>query len=185
MRSWGRDLGARPKGGIPILNSDFLMADFLPALLWKPSPNFSNRRGTRVDPIVLHDCEGGYEGSIEWFAMSRSNVTAHLVVREDGNEATQMVDLADKALACLRFQPALRRCRDRRTCEPRLWHAFACDRGAHLRLFLPSPEDPCSSCARWRRTGHRLASRSRSCGRRPSRSLGRPGVHGGIRSDGR
>ena len=71
------------------------MTDFLPALLWKPSPNFSNRRGTRVDLIVLHDCEGGYEGSIEWFAMSRSNVSAHLVVREDGNEATQMVDLAD------------------------------------------------------------------------------------------
>jgi N-acetyl-anhydromuramyl-L-alanine amidase AmpD len=71
------------------------MTDFLPTLLWKPSPNFSNRRGTRVD--LLHDCEGGYEGSIEWFAMSRSNVSAHLVVREDGNEATQMVDLADNA----------------------------------------------------------------------------------------
>ncbi len=58
------------------------MTDFLPTLLWKPSPNFSNRRGTRVDLIALHDCEGGYEGSIEWFAMSRSDVSAHLVVRE-------------------------------------------------------------------------------------------------------
>jgi N-acetyl-anhydromuramyl-L-alanine amidase AmpD len=46
---------------------------------------------------VLHDCEGGYEGSVEWFAMNRSNVSAHLVVREDGNEATQMVELADNA----------------------------------------------------------------------------------------
>ncbi len=73
------------------------MPDSLPTLLWKPSPNYSSRRGTRVDLIVLHDCEGGYEGAVEWFATSRSNVSAHLVVREDGNEATQMVDLADNA----------------------------------------------------------------------------------------
>jgi N-acetyl-anhydromuramyl-L-alanine amidase AmpD len=73
------------------------MTDFLPPLLWRPSPNFSSRRGTRVDLVVLHDCEGGYEGSIRWFEMSRSNVSAHYVVREDGNEATQMVNLADNA----------------------------------------------------------------------------------------
>lgn len=73
------------------------MTDFLPALLWRPSPNFSSRRGMRVDLVVLHDCEGGYEGSIRWFEMSQSNVSAHYVVREDGNEATQMVDLADNA----------------------------------------------------------------------------------------
>ena len=73
------------------------MTDYLPGLLWKPSPNFSSRRGARVDLIVLHDCEGGYEGSVQWFAMSRSNVSAHIVVREDGGEATQMVDLADNA----------------------------------------------------------------------------------------
>jgi N-acetyl-anhydromuramyl-L-alanine amidase AmpD len=73
------------------------MTPFLPTLLWRPSPNFSSRRGTRVDLIVLHDCEGGYDGSIRWFEMSRSNVSAHYVVREDGGEATQMVDLADNA----------------------------------------------------------------------------------------
>jgi N-acetyl-anhydromuramyl-L-alanine amidase AmpD len=73
------------------------MTDFLPPLLWRPSPNFSSRCGTRVDLVVLHDCEGGYEGSIRWFEMSRSNVSAHYVVREDGNEATQMVNLADNA----------------------------------------------------------------------------------------
>ena len=177
--------GARPKGGIPILNSDFLMTDFLPELLWKPSPNFSHRRGTRVDLIVLHDCEGGYKGSIEWFAMSRSDVSAHLVVREDGNEATQMVELADNAWHACAFNQRSVGVEIGGFAQPRLWRAFACDRGAHLRLFLPSPADPCSSRARWRRPGHRLASRSRSCGRRPSRSLRRPGVHGGIRSDGR
>jgi N-acetyl-anhydromuramyl-L-alanine amidase AmpD len=73
------------------------MTDFLPQLLWRPSPNFSSRRGGRVDLVVLHDCEGGYEGSIRWFEMSQSNVSAHYVVREDGNEATQMVNLADNA----------------------------------------------------------------------------------------
>jgi len=73
------------------------MTDFLPMLLWRPSPNFSSRRGMRVDLVVLHDCEGGYEGSIRWFEVSRSNVSAHYVVRGDGGEATQMVDLADNA----------------------------------------------------------------------------------------
>ena len=46
------------------------MTNFLPTLLWRPSPNFSSRHGTRVDLLVLHDCEGGYEGSIRWFEMS-------------------------------------------------------------------------------------------------------------------
>jgi N-acetyl-anhydromuramyl-L-alanine amidase AmpD len=73
------------------------MTELLPALLWKPSPNFSARRGMRVDLLVLHDCEGGYEGSIRWFGLSESSVSAHYVVREDGGEATQMVDLADNA----------------------------------------------------------------------------------------
>jgi hypothetical protein len=73
------------------------MTEFLPTLLWRPSPNFSSRRGMRVDLIILHDCEGGYEGSIRWFEVSRSNVSAHYVVREDGGEVTQMVDLADDA----------------------------------------------------------------------------------------
>jgi N-acetyl-anhydromuramyl-L-alanine amidase AmpD len=60
-------------------------------------PNFSSRHGARVDLLVLHDCEGGYEGSIQWFELSGSSVSAHYVVREDGCEATQMVDLADNA----------------------------------------------------------------------------------------
>jgi N-acetylmuramoyl-L-alanine amidase len=74
-----------------------LMTNFLPPLVWRPSANFSSRHGTRVDLIVLHDCEGGYEGSMRWFEMTKSNVSAHYVVREDGAEATQMVELADNA----------------------------------------------------------------------------------------
>ena len=53
------------------------MTECLPALLWRPSPNFSSRRGTRVDLIVLHDCEGRYEGSMRWFEMRQLNVSAH------------------------------------------------------------------------------------------------------------
>jgi len=68
----------------------------LPPLRWRASPNFSNRVG-RVDLIVLHDTEGSYSGAVAWFAQQRSKVSAHFVVREDGAEATQMVDLADKA----------------------------------------------------------------------------------------
>ena len=72
------------------------MTVFLPQLLWKRSPNCS-ARNARVDLLVLHDCEGGYEPSIAWFLNERSNVSAHYVVRDDGQQATQMVELADKA----------------------------------------------------------------------------------------
>jgi N-acetyl-anhydromuramyl-L-alanine amidase AmpD len=65
------------------------MTEFLPTLLWRPSPNFSSRRGTRVDLLVLHDREGGYEGSVRRFELSRSSVSAHYVVREDGTGARQ------------------------------------------------------------------------------------------------
>jgi N-acetylmuramoyl-L-alanine amidase len=72
------------------------MTDFLPPLLWKASPNFS-ARGARVDLLILHDCEGGYGPSINWFESRQSQVSAHFVVREDGQEVTQMVALPDKA----------------------------------------------------------------------------------------
>jgi hypothetical protein len=79
------------------------MTNFLPVLLLRPSPNSSGRHGMRGPHSLarlrgrVHDCAGGYEGSIRWFELSRSNVSAHYVVREDGGEATQMVDLADSA----------------------------------------------------------------------------------------
>lgn len=68
----------------------------LPPLLWKPSPNFSQRTA-RVDLIVLHDTEGSYTSAVSWFQNPASQVSAHFVLREDGGEATQMVDIADKA----------------------------------------------------------------------------------------
>lgn len=75
----------------------------LPNPIWKPSPNFSQRGGSRIDLVVLHDTEGGYAGAIGWFASPHSQVSAHFVMREDGGEAMQMVALADKAWACCAF----------------------------------------------------------------------------------
>lgn len=68
----------------------------LPPLKHVPSPNFSNRTA-KVDLIVVHDCEGSYAGSINWFAQAKSQVSAHLVLREDGGEVTQMVAFDKKA----------------------------------------------------------------------------------------
>ena len=47
--------------------------------------------------FVVHDCEGSYAGSIGWFAQVRSQVSAHLVLRKDGLEATQCVPMDRKA----------------------------------------------------------------------------------------
>jgi N-acetyl-anhydromuramyl-L-alanine amidase AmpD len=75
------------------------MTDFLglPPLKFVASPNFSGRGGARVDLVVVHDTEGAYAGAVAWFAQRVSQVSAHFVLREDGAEATQMVDLAKNA----------------------------------------------------------------------------------------
>lgn len=68
----------------------------LPKLVWKPSPNFSART-SHIDLIVLHDTEGGYQGAIATFENAHSQVSAHIVLKEDGTEATQMVGYREKA----------------------------------------------------------------------------------------
>jgi hypothetical protein len=75
----------------------------LPPIKFTPSPNFSSRGGQKVRLIVAHDCEGNYAGSIAWFAMAQSRVSAHLVLKEDGSEATQMVAWANKAWHAVAF----------------------------------------------------------------------------------
>ena len=77
----------------------------LPQIYWTRSPNFSSRGGQKVRLIVAHDCEGGYAGSISWFAQARSQVSAHLVLKEDGSEATQMVAWGNKAWHCCNANP--------------------------------------------------------------------------------
>ena len=69
----------------------------LPTLKYVPSPNYSLRNGAAVRLFVVHDCEGSYAGSVGWFAQPRSRVSAHLVLRRDGLEATQCVPMDRKA----------------------------------------------------------------------------------------
>lgn len=62
----------------------------LPLLKWHQSPNHYSwtlhPRG-----IVMHETEGAYQGAVSWFGQTVSQVSAHLVLREDGQEATQCV----------------------------------------------------------------------------------------------
>jgi hypothetical protein len=73
------------------------MTPTLPPLKQVPSPNRSFRLGGPVRLFVVHDCEGSYAGSVGWFAQPRSGVSAHLVLRKDGLEATQCVPMNMKA----------------------------------------------------------------------------------------
>ena len=75
----------------------------LPKLVWRPSPNISHRGGTPVNLLVLHDMEGSYTGSVAYFQMPASQVSAHFCLRADGLECTQMVHLADKAWAVCNY----------------------------------------------------------------------------------
>lgn len=77
----------------------------LPRLLWQPSPNFNQGRTKLVSLIVVHDIEGSYASGINWFLNSHSEVSAHLTVREDGLEATQLVAFEDKAWHVANFNP--------------------------------------------------------------------------------
>lgn len=74
----------------------------LPPITFISSPNHSNRT-SKVGLIVLHDTEGGYDGAISWFRSKASQVSAHVVLREDGLAATQMVKYDDKAWHCSTF----------------------------------------------------------------------------------
>ena len=60
------------------------------------SPNFSSRRNTIVDTIVLHNTEGQFNGAVSWLTNPASKVSAHYVVSRKG-QIYQLVDLKDKA----------------------------------------------------------------------------------------
>ena len=45
----------------------------------------------------MHGTAGGYEGAVSWLCNRDSEASAHLVLREDGGEATQLVPLHLKA----------------------------------------------------------------------------------------
>lgn len=72
----------------------------LPPLVSAWSPNHSSRRGQRVNLVVVHDTEGGYAGSVSWLRNPNARASAHVVIREDGKHASQLVGWEDKAWAC-------------------------------------------------------------------------------------
>jgi N-acetylmuramoyl-L-alanine amidase len=75
----------------------------LPPLKFKQSPNCSSRHGQAVHLVVVHDTEGGYEGAIATLCDPKRQASAHVVLREDGKEATQLVPWDEKAWSCVAF----------------------------------------------------------------------------------
>jgi N-acetyl-anhydromuramyl-L-alanine amidase AmpD len=74
----------------------------LPPLKRRLSPNVSQRL-TPISLVVMHDTEGAYEGACSWLCNPQAQASAHVVLREDGNDATQLVRFAEKAWACEAF----------------------------------------------------------------------------------
>lgn len=68
----------------------------LPPLVQRRSPNQSARTQP-ITHLVWHGTAGHYAPSVEWLCNPQAQASAHLVIREDGGEATQLVHLAEKA----------------------------------------------------------------------------------------
>ena len=74
-----------------------MSAVVLPQLAQAHTPNQSSRHGTKIDLLVWHETAGSYAGSVAWLENQAARASAHLVIREDGGECTQLVPLANKA----------------------------------------------------------------------------------------
>ena len=74
----------------------------LPPLNYVQSPNQSSRT-TAIRTVVLHDTEGSYSGAVNWLCNPKAQASAHVVLREDGLEATQLVPYNHKAWACVAY----------------------------------------------------------------------------------
>jgi hypothetical protein len=68
-----------------------------PGAIWRASPNYNSRGGSKVSLVVIHSCEGGYAGCWGWLRNSKAGASAHYVVKEDGSEVTQLVREANRA----------------------------------------------------------------------------------------
>lgn len=69
----------------------------LPRLVQRRSANQSGRSGQSVTHLVWHATAGHYGPSVAWLCEPAAHASAHIVLREDGAEATQLVHLAAKA----------------------------------------------------------------------------------------
>jgi len=76
-----------------------------PPVIQRPSGNYSPSP-IRHDLVIVHRCEGGYAGSVAWLSDTRANASAHLVMKADGSEVTQLVPLSMKAWAQCAFNSA-------------------------------------------------------------------------------
>lgn len=64
--------------------------------IWRPSPNF-NSRTTSISMVIIHTCEGEYNGCWGWLVNPASQVSAHYVVNESGSEVSELVREKDRA----------------------------------------------------------------------------------------
>jgi N-acetyl-anhydromuramyl-L-alanine amidase AmpD len=69
----------------------------LPKYRWIASHIYYQKLALNHDLIVIHDTEGNYDGAVSWFAQVKSSVSAHIVVDDDGKDATQMVGFSKVA----------------------------------------------------------------------------------------
>lgn len=73
-----------------------------PQATWMPSRNYTKGRdGRKVDLIILHTTEGGYEGSLNWLRgrpySSNSGSSTHYLMDANGGRLVQLVREADTA----------------------------------------------------------------------------------------
>jgi N-acetyl-anhydromuramyl-L-alanine amidase AmpD len=73
------------------------VAVVLSPLVQRRSPNQSTRHATPITHLIWHATAGHYAPSVEWLCNPASDASAHVVLREDGSEATQLVHLDVKA----------------------------------------------------------------------------------------
>jgi len=84
---------------LDVLGQDFKFQDpGANKVVWVDSPNFGARPdGVKIDTIVLHHTAGStLAGTVKWFTMPESQVSAHFTVGKDGS-IVQMVSNFDRA----------------------------------------------------------------------------------------
>ena len=82
------------------------------------SPHFSSRRGTPIDRLVLHyTTSRNVEGSLAWWQMPQSQVSAHYAIGRDGKLFQAVVD------------------------EAKAWHAMNANRSSIGIEFAAAPGD--------------------------------------------
>lgn len=65
-----------------------------PAHSTRSTPNQSSRGGADIRVIVVHDTEGGFDGSVNWLCNSAAQASAHVVVSKRGESVRLVADSA-------------------------------------------------------------------------------------------